>query len=652
VTRQEAKNDKSVDKRDQAKAAGPNVAQPNHKETGQQAGSKKSKESTGQPGLTAQQIRFPNKNMATLITPPSGTKVETMIAALGLKPANGVLLMVGGSAELEAGIEARLVQLFSRGLARAAADAGAAIIDGGRSSGIMAIIGRGVADRGHKSQLVGVSLADKMTYPGGPAAGKAADEHTLDPNHSYFILVEGDSGGDETETMFELAQALGQGKQIATVLVGGDDLAKAQILQSVRNGWPIIVIQGSGGLADEIAKLWKRRPGFIPDADLAEISVDGRLHFYQLGGAISEFERRLEQLLHFQEADQVSTLELVWHRFAEYDNNANRQQRNFARIQGSILILGIFATALALTEFTYKSLVDVSSNLSYYLIERAMYYVLLAVPITITALIAAANRFSAGNKWIFLRASAESIKKEIYRYRARAEIYSDSETKNVSRDLKLERKVEILSSKLMQTEVNVSAIRPYDGPIPPKYGAASGDDGLSFLTPERYVVYRLQDQLNYYRQKTVSLENRLKRLQWLIYLIGGLGTLLVAVGLELWIALTTAVLTSLAAYLEYQQVENTLMRYNQTATDLSNVRSWWVALSAEEQADPVNINKLVAQTETTIHSEHSAWVQEMQDAMAELRAEQTSSEGQDQNGTKSKTKRSTSEALVVEDVTK
>ena len=38
--------------------------------------------------------------------------------------------------------------------------------------------------------------------------------------------------------------------------------------------------------------------------------------------------------------------------------------------------------------------------------------------ITITVLIAAANRFSAGNKWIFLRATAESIKKEIYRYRA------------------------------------------------------------------------------------------------------------------------------------------------------------------------------------------------------------------------------------------
>jgi hypothetical protein len=52
------------------------------------------------------------------------------------------------------------------------------------------------------------------------------------------------------------------------------------------------------------------------------------------------------------------------------------------------------------------------------------------------------------------------------------------------------------------------------------------------------------------------------------------------------------------------------------------LRSWWYALSIAEQADPHNFGLLVSQTETTIYSEHSTWVQEMQDAMAELRASQ------------------------------
>lgn len=578
-----------------------------------------------QPGLTPQEIRFANKNRARLIAPPPEASPPEIVSALGLEQPDGLLLMVGGETSMDAEIEAHLIQLFSRGLARAAADANAAIIDGGREVGAMAIMGRGVADRGHKSALVGVAPAGNVTFPGGPEPD-GTDAQPLDPNHSHFVLADGHQPGDETDTLFQVATALAGSRQIVTILVHGDTLAKKQILYSVRQGWPVIIIKGSGGLADEIADLWQKRPHFIPDPDLAEITIDGKLHFYQLGGAISEFERRLEQLLHHQEAESATTLELAWQLFAEYDQNANRQQRTFNRLQTSILVLGVLGTLLALTEFTFKSNFDIQGNYLYFVIERTMYYTLLAVPIIVAALIAAANRFSAGNKWILLRASAESIKKEIYRYRTRTEIYSDRETKKTSREVKLERKIESLSRKLMQTEVNMSAIRPYTGPIPPKHGAASGDDGLSFLTPERYLTHRLLDQLGYYRNKTVKLEKRLQQLQWLSYIAGGAGTLLVAIGLELWIALTTSLVTAFSSYLEYQQVENTLMRYNQTATDLANVRSWWVSLSTEEQADPRNIDKLVGQTETSIHSEHAAWVQEMQDAMAELRAEQTGEE--------------------------
>jgi len=122
---------------------------------------------------------------------------------------------------------------------------------------------------------VGVSLAGKVTYPGGPTDGTASDGEPLEPNHSHFILTEGDAWGDETETLFELAKSLAQDKQIITVLINGDDIAKKQILESVRHDWPVLVIRGSGGLADELAKLWTKRPAFIPDPDLAEIMVDG-----------------------------------------------------------------------------------------------------------------------------------------------------------------------------------------------------------------------------------------------------------------------------------------------------------------------------------------------------------------------------------------
>lgn len=569
-------------------------------------------------GLSVRPVNFANKNRAKLLVAPPEFDPQAVIRALELPQPKSVLLLVGDTATLQGDDEAHLVQLFSRGVARALADMNALIIDGGRQTALSDLMGQAVADRGRKSALLGVAAADRVSYPGQPDAG--ANREPLDSNHSHFILTD----GGETDTLFKVAGALANPRSVVTLLVGGDNQARRQILESVRLGWPVIVLRGSGGLADEIAALNRKQPAFIPAADLAEIIIDGKLYVAQLRGPISAFQRLLEQVLSLQDADdELSTLELVWQRFAMYDKNANLQQRDFNRVQVAILALGVIATFLALLETTLKINADVLTNPTFRAIDQVLFFVLLLIPITITALIAAANRFSAGNKWILLRAGAESLKKEIYRYRTRVEIYSDRETRSVSREMKLHRKEEMLSRKLMQTEVNVAALKPYTGPIPPANVAVPGDDGLSFLTPERYITYRVDDQLNYYQRKAVKLEQRLKRLQWLIYLFGGIGTLLVAMRLELWIALTTGLVAALATYMEYKKIEETLMRYNQTATELSSIRSWWVALSSEEQADPANLDKLVGQTETTIHSEHAQWVQEMQDAMAELRAEQT-----------------------------
>ncbi len=54
----------------------------------------------------------------------------------------------------------------------------------------------------------------------------------------------------------------------------------------------------------------------------------------------------------------------------------------------------------------------------------AIHYLLLAAPIIVTILITAASRFKQGNKWLLLRAGAEAIKREIFRFRAGALSYA------------------------------------------------------------------------------------------------------------------------------------------------------------------------------------------------------------------------------------
>ncbi|MBN1991572.1 MAG: DUF4231 domain-containing protein [Anaerolineae bacterium] len=563
---------------------------------------------------TPTEILFPDNRRARLVSPPAKTQPADIVQALNLAPPQAVIVLSGGAGNLEDSLKPRLFQFFSRGIARVAVEKKALIIDGGTQSGVMEMMGRGVADREWQTPLLGVAPAGRVTYPGFDKEGTP-----LEANHSHFVLVDTDEWGGETKTMFDVAAALAQDGPVVTVLVNGGSIAKQEILRSAREGWPVVVLAGSGRLADELAALWQERPDFIPDAVLAEIIADGNLHLLPVESTVAAFERLLGRLIDDQSKGNT-TLELAWRRFARYDTNAIRQQKNFKNLQIWILRLGVLGTLLVVVQASLR-LMGFWPGLAW--LDRTLHYIIVFVPITTSALIAAANRFDAGNKWVLLRGSTEAIKREIFRYRARAEIYSRPQTIRTSPEAKLARKVESISRQLMQTEVNLSALRPYTGPIPPAYILSPGDDGLSALTPDQYLAFRLENQLNFYRDRSLKLEKQLRRYQWLIYIAGGAGTLLAAVGLDLWIALTTALVAAFTTYLEYQQVENTLVKYNQGSSNLANVRAWWLALSAEEQASQDNIDKLVSHTEKIIKNEHAGWVQEMQDALADLRAQQT-----------------------------
>ena len=570
--------------------------------------------------VMSNEILFPNGNHAKAITVPIGKPVDEILKTLGVLYSKALILLIGGAGHLDERLKPRLMQLFSRGIARAAADVDALIIDGGTQAGIMALMGQAVADRGRKTVLLGIVPSGKVTFPGGPAEGSIEDSAALDPNHSHFVLVESNEWGDETETMFTLARAISKDKPVVTILAGGGDVAREEILLSVREGWPVAVIEGSGGLADEIFHLWrkKRKKSFSIDSpELAEIIAEGKIQFFSLKGNPEDLKNLLRYHLpiHFN-----SVLKLAWERFSLYDSNAIRQQGTFNQLQRIILILGVTGTLFALTQAQLRIL-KILNDTSWQ--SQLLHVSIIIIPILVTMLIAVANRFKAENKWILLRAAAEAVKRTIYGFRAHVNLSNDQQPPLESSEEKLVSDMENISSNLMRTEVNLSALYPYSGFIPPRmYGAGASDDGYSDLTPSQYITIRLGDQLNYYRLKTTKLDRQLHYLQWLIYIFGAVGTLLAALGAELWIALTTSLVGALMTFLEYQQVENTLMKYNQAATDLANIKNWWTALPDEAKKDQKNIDSLVVHTEKVLQTELSGWVQQMESAISKLKEEQ------------------------------
>jgi SLOG in TRPM, prokaryote/SMODS and SLOG-associating 2TM effector domain 1/Protein of unknown function (DUF4231) len=585
---------------------------------------------TTTPPSQAKEILFPNGNNALSVTAAANTPASDVLNTLGFQQPKALIIVIGGANELDDSLKARLKFLCNLGIALVAAESEAAIIDGGTQAGIMEMIGQAVAERGHQSILLGVAPSGTVTYPGGPVDGSLSESAPLDPNHSHFVLVEGSNWGDETNTMYTLADELGKKIPVITILVDGGEIAKHEAWQTVQRRWPLIVIKGSGRTADAIATLWENKntqrwndASSSPTPELAEIIDKGDIHLFPLNGTIEQFEKLLKQLLY-----RTPFLSHAWELFALFDANAKRQREHFEKLQIWIVGVGVFVTAAVVLQVFLRSNKILTTGT---LADQILHGIIVFLPIIVSILIAWASRFTPGNKWVLLRASAEAIKREIYRYRSGTGVYiNDAEASaqssshrkpGLSPQENFSEKITGISNQLMQTEMNTLALRPYGGPIPPKMdGAEEKDDGYSQLTPDRYISIRIDDQLSYFRNRTNELSAELARSSWLIFIAGGLGTLLAALGLEPFVALTAALAAAFVSYLEYRQTQYTLVKYNQTLSSLNNVKNLWMAFPEDKRKE--NFDELVNTTEQILETENTGWVQQMHDALAALRARQ------------------------------
>jgi SLOG in TRPM, prokaryote/SMODS and SLOG-associating 2TM effector domain 1/Protein of unknown function (DUF4231) len=590
------------------------------------------------PGQLAE-IRFGNGNQASayLATGDAGEA----ISRLGLAPSDRgrpVLLVCGGADDLAGPDHARASELLGPAIVAAAKTTGAVISDGGTASGVMQIAGLARAQHSPEIPvLVGIAPAGKITYPGGPVG---ADLVGLQEDHSHFILADSAEWGGETALMVATADALAHGAPVVMTLAGGGRVAATEVLAATRQGWPVFVVTGTGGLADRLAQLWntyrvprRRRlafllprsrhrpvppPAGIAEPDLREIVTTGDLRLVT-GTDPGQFSRQLSWELQNEPA-----VKQAWQRFATYDQLAGQLRKAFTRIQGTILILGVTATLLALIHQQTGGAV--------------LHWAVVAAPILVSVLIALASRSATGQRWVMLRAGAEAIKSEIYRYRTGQEAYGATAPgrQQLTGQEALAARLGAIDTKLMQTQASSGPLAPYDGPLPPLMdGAAAGDDdGLSSLDPERYLRIRVGDQLSYYHSKIRSLSRMRSTFQFLAIASGGAGAIVAAAGQEVWVGLTSGIAAAALAYLGYLQVDNSIVSYNQAASALQSLQDGWDARSAQHRT-PEAFHELVTSSESVLTTELSGWVQQMNESLRELAARQADATKQLHQGERS-----------------
>jgi hypothetical protein len=182
--------------------------------------------------------------------PAGPDDVGRAVAALGLGGPRPVLTVIGGADGLDEALHQPLAALFSDVVVPALARHGAAALDGGTDSGVMRLFGRARAER-PDFPLIGVAAAGTVEFPG----NKPSIEYfaRLDPNHTHFVLVPGDRWGAESAYFPLVAAALAAGAPRAAILINGGGITLTDAQLTVDHGTPLLVLSGTGRLADQIA---------------------------------------------------------------------------------------------------------------------------------------------------------------------------------------------------------------------------------------------------------------------------------------------------------------------------------------------------------------------------------------------------------------
>jgi hypothetical protein len=530
----------------------------------------------------------------------SSKSIAVTAQQLNLKP-NALIVLLGS---VDASTGAALRSLCARAIGPTAYHLGALIIDDARVSGFAALMAEGALELDHAPSMLGV-------------VPSAMDAKEIDTQHETVLRLPG-TWPDYLKSLFELAGQIAEDgdipRPVMAILAGGGDTEKKAIVRCARRGWPVLVVKGTGGVADSIASAiapaTSNTVSVATDPDLQEIVETARVLPSSVDTGIEDVRRILVATLDTSTSSLGIALNDAWARYNELDGAAVQKQRQFRAIELSLILLAVFAALFAILSSGQAITPAFRASVhGWGLPVGSLHFLLLLTPILITILGAYNGHFRPGSKWVLLRGSAEAVKREIFRYRASAGDYSDEQCMRNSREAKLASKINDIISTLEQSEVNKTSWR-----LEP----VQRQDGLKCLTPSEYVHARIQDQINYLERKIRSLYWELSVLQVGVYLAGGAGTLLAAYKRDIWVALATACSTALITKLQTEQVENSLIQYNQTLSSLKNVLAWWNALSSWEKERQRNIDLLVDRTEKSLESETLGWVQQMQSELDKL----------------------------------
>lgn len=200
-------------------------------------------------------------------------------------------------------------------------------------------------------------------------------------------------------------------------------------------------------------------------------------------------------------------------------------------------------------------------------------------------------------RWVRTRAAAEAFKREAYLMAAKAPPYD-----GVIVPASLERAEDIRATIGETQEASVGEEKKREG-LP-----------RSPMSVDEYVRHRLNEQMTYYRAKAGRHRDVVGRVRAATLLLGALAVALGVLGSRgvpagVWLAVITAVTTSLAAYLYARRLQYLVVSFLAAARGLEALRAAW-DISGRTDADTDERNQLILDCEKILSAENSSWIAE------------------------------------------
>jgi len=274
-------------------------------------------------------------------------------------------------------------------------------------------------------------------------------------------------------------------------------------------------------------------------------------------------------------------LRAAWRRLLDYDNIAYSQKKNYIDLRQIILWIAVLSAIIAAISATFVT--DENSPISV-----ALRVLLIALPIISVSVMDYASRFAQSTLWVELRYRAEIIRSQIFLYRTGTGDYYQKNAQQ--KQTVLLEQVKAVASREKELAMSTPPyIQTQDkdliAEIKKRNSSAGGsaDNGLSAMSVDQYIDWRLHHQLSWYIRKVQDHYRLTKRYRILILGVAALGSVLVAfsVNLGVWVAATTAGALALQRWSELRMYGSTYSIYHSAAVDVQDALATW-------QIDPSN----------------------------------------------------------------